>query len=606
MRDTPYISPTQINIETRDDGALILTNPHPMREAFANICAPLAHWAKETPNKIWLCGVENGQWRKISYFEGWEIVQNLAANLTQYLNPKSVVAIASNNSLTHAFLTYALPLIDCVPAPITPAYSLKASDSRRLRGALEVLGAVAVFFEGENFKRAIDWLANDEFVIFSKNCNIEKSANKIDFAEFTNLEFDGTSAIAKIDPQNLCKVLLTSGSTGVPKAVAISHYNLAQNAAQIRSTFDPAKEAQIWPEGIVMINHLPWSHSLGGNAILHMITHSGANLWIDEGSPTLEGLEKTIEAIKLVKPNYHNTVPLGWSLLASAMENDAELAKALFENLVIMQYGGAALTADLYNRLQALAQKYCGDTISFAAGYGATETGPTACNIHWPNTIMGLVGLPVPGVTIKLLPHNDKLEARVKGPAITPYYLNNPQKTQEAFDQEGFYILGDALAFYDQDKPELGLKFNGRLSEEFKMLNGSFVQVSAIRLGIISACDGLISDAIICGEGRDKLGALLFLNIANCQKFISEPLNNEILAQNHEIIANIKSNLAKYFAGKSTTQKVTNFVILPNAPSLEEGEITDKGYLNQGRCREFRIESVNALYNNKAIEIFEG
>lgn len=603
MRPTPYVSPTRIDIETRADGALIITNPHPLQMAFDNVCAPLAHWANETPDNIWLCGVENGEWQKITYEKGWQIVQNLAANLSNILVRGSVVAIASNNSLTHAFLTYALPLIGCVPAPITPAYSLKASDPRRLRGAIEVLGAKAIYFEGENFARALDWVKNDGLVILTNKLSGKSDLPLDNIAE---LPFEGDAAIAKIDPQDLCKVLLTSGSTGVPKAVAVTHFNLSQNAAQIRSTFDPIKEAQIWPDGIVMINHLPWSHSLGGNAILHMITHSGATLWIDEGSPTPDGIKKSVEAIKLVKPNYHNTVPLGWSLLANELEQDEELARALFENLVIMQYGGAALTQDLYERLQTLARKYCGDTISFAAGYGATETGPTACNIHWPNTIMGLVGLPVPGVIMKLLPHNDKLEARVKGPAITPYYLNNEQKTQEAFDDEGFYILGDALAFYDTQKPELGLKFNGRLSEEFKMLNGSFVQVSAIRLGIINACDGLVSDAVICGEGMERLGALIFLNLANCQKAISEPLGLNDLAQNHEIIGKIKNSLAKLFDGKSATQKVTNFVILPSPPSIEEGEITDKGYLNQGRCREYRADFVKQLYNKQAIEIFGG
>ena len=282
MRETPYISPTRIDIETRADGALILTNPHPMREAFDNVCAPLAHWAQESPDKIWLCGVENGTWRKVSFAEGWAIVQNIAGNLAGILEINSVVAIASNNSLTHAFLTYALPLIGCIPAPITPAYSLKASDPRRLRGAIEVLGAKAIYFEGEQFARARDWVKDDGLVILTKS--VTGKAN-LTLDNLPNVPFDGASAIAQIDPQSLCKVLLTSGSTGVPKAVAVSHFNLSQNAAQIRATFDPEKEAKIWPDGIVMISHLPWSHSLGGNAILHMMTHSGSTLWIDEGSP---------------------------------------------------------------------------------------------------------------------------------------------------------------------------------------------------------------------------------------------------------------------------------------------------------------------------------
>lgn len=605
MRETPYISPTLVNIEKHIDGSIILTNPHPMRAAFANVCEPLFHWAQKTPNKIWLCGKENEKWRKITYAEGWQIVQNIAANLKNILPQNSIVAIASGNSLSHAFLTYALPLIKCIAAPITPAYSLKAKDDRRLKAAIDVLNAKAIFFEGENFKNALNWVKNDDLIILTQNCP-NNEAKTIEIIETSSIEFDGKEALKEIDDQSLCKILLTSGSTGAPKAVAITHFNLAQNAAQIRSTFDPIKEEKIWPNGIIMINHLPWSHSLGGNAILHMLTHSGATLWIDDGAPTAEGLSKTIEAIKLVRPNYHNTVPLGWSLLASAMEKDDELAKALFENAAILQYGGAALTQDLYNRIQILARKHCGDTISFAAGYGATETGPTACNIHWPNTIMGLVGLPVPGVIMKLLPHNDKLEARVKGPAITPYYLNNPQKTKEAFDDEGFYILGDALAFYDDEKPEIGLKFNGRLTEEFKLLNGSFVQVSAIRLGIINACNGLVSDAIICGEGQNSLGALLFLNLENCQKFIGEPLQLEQISKNHAIIDEIKISLAKLFKDKSATQKIVNFEIISNVPSLEEGEITDKGYLNQARCREYRADLVQKLYNNQAINIFEG
>ncbi len=588
MRPTPYVSPTLIDIKKRDDGCLILTNPHPMRTAFENVCAPLFHHAKENPNHLWLCGIEGENWRKISYAEGAKIVADLASELEGILPRGSVVAIASGNSLMHAFLTYALPLIGLIPAPISPAYSLKANDSRRLKEAIEILGAKAIFFEGAEFARAIEWLEGDDILVLNA-INPPPPAG----AGFV------ARALAAISPEDLCKVLLTSGSTGSPKAVAITHFNLSQNAAQIRSTFDPEKEKEIWPDGIVMINHLPWSHSLGGNAILHMLTHSCGTLWIDNGSPTNEGIKKSVEAIKIVKPNYHNTVPFGWTLLLHELEHDEELAHALFENLVIMQYGGAAMSQDVFARLQAIAKRITGEEITLAAGYGATETGPTACNVHWPNSRMGLVGLPVPGVTMKLVPHNEKLEARVKGPAITPYYLNNEAKTKEAFDDEGFYILGDALAFFDPNHPEYGLKFDGRLSEEFKLLNGSFVQVSALRLGLIAACDGLVSDAVICGEGRAFLGALLFLNANNCNKsFGEDSIANH--SKNPQIINAIHNYLEPIYKGKSATLAIKSFAIIPNAPSLEAGEITDKGYLNQSKCRDNYNSLEKLIYENKA------
>lgn len=585
MRETPYVTPTRIDISKRIDGTLILSNPHPLQAAFDNVIAPLAHWAQTSPDKTWLAGKENGQWREISYSKGWEIVQDLAAHLDMILPPKCVVAIGSSNSLYHAFLTYALPLCGRIPAPITPAYSLKANDSRRLKEALEVLDAKAIFYEDDEYSKAIEWAKAFGVLVLTK---VDLNAPPL------------RPQRIGIDPHSPSKILLTSGSTGSPKAVVITHYNLAQNAAQIRSTFDPIKEAVIWPKGIVMVNHLPWSHSLGGNAVLHMLTHSGGTLWIDDGAPTEAGLPKTIEAIKKVKPNYHLTVPLGWSLLASAIEADKELANALFENLVIMQYGGAALTQDIYCRLQTKAREIIGDEITVAAGYGATETGPTVCNVHWPNKIMGLVGLPVPGLELKLVPIGDKFEAKVKGPAIFPYYLLDEAKTKAAFDDEGFYNLGDALAFYDETKPELGLRFNGRTSEEFKMQNGSFVQVGNVRVALIGGSNGLISDAIICGEGQAELGALAFLNMAQCNLAIDENQSLSELAENQALRNLLYQRLQFTFKNQPTTKAIKRLLILGTSPSLEAGEITDKGYLNQARCRDSRKSVLDILYTNDA------
>jgi feruloyl-CoA synthase len=598
MRPAPYITPVRVDIHTRDDGALILTNPHTLQPAFSNVVAPLEHWAMRAPTRLWLAGFEGGAWRHLTYDEGWTLVQSLAAGLYDRFARGTIIAIASGNSISHALLTYAAALAGLAVAPITPAYATKARDPRRLHEAFETLGAKAVFMEGQNFTRPALWAEQAGVTVISPGDGFGTQG------EISLDTLFGDPALAPIhtnlDPKDACKYLLTSGSTGAPKAVTVTHANLAINAAQIRSTFDTAHEAEIWPDGIVMANHLPWGHSLGGNAVLHMLLHAGGSLWIDPGTPTVEGLPATIATIKHVKPNYHLTVPLGWTLLASALEQDSDLATALFANLRIMQYGGAALTQDVYARLQDQAVRVTCDEITLAAGYGATETAPTVCNVHWPNEIMGLVGLPVPGLTLKLVPHGNKLEARVKGPGITPGYLNQPEKSAAAFDDEGYYLLGDALRFYDPHKPELGLAFDGRLSEEFKLLNGSFVPAGIVRPALVQASQGLFTDVVICGEGQAEVSALAFVNLAKARALAdSDDDDLASLTWHAKVRDAALAALRRAGEGQPTTRRVTRLILLTTPPSLEDGEITDKGYLNQATCRTNRAREVAALYDGQ-------
>jgi feruloyl-CoA synthase len=594
MRPAPYISPVRVDIETRADGTLILTNPHPMRPAFANVVAPLEHWALKAPNRLWLAGFEGGAWRHLTYDEGWTLVQCLAAGLYKRFARGTIIAIASGNSISHALLTYAAALAGLAVAPITPAYATKARDSRRLHEALATIAPGAVFMEGLAFARPALWAEQAGVTVISPGDGFG-TAGEISLDSLFGDPMDAPLHSA-LDPTDACKYLLTSGSTGAPKAVTVTHANLAINAAQIRSTFDAQHEAQIWPDGIVMANHLPWSHSLGGNAVLHMLLHACGSLWIDPGTPTVEGLPASIATIKHVKPNYHLTVPLGWTLLAAALEQDGALAEALFVNLRIMQYGGAALTQDVYARLQQVARAVTGDEITLAAGYGATETAPTVCNVHWPNEIMGLVGLPVPGLALKLVPQGTKLEARVKGPGITPGYLNQPEKTAQAFDEEGYYRLGDALRFVDPLVPEQGLAFDGRLSEEFKLLNGSFVPAGVVRPALVQASQGLFVDAVICGEGCAEVTALAFVNVTKAQALAqSDEADLPSLCWNGKVRDAAHAALLRAAKDQPTTRRVARLILLTSPPSLEDGEITDKGYLNQSKCRECRAEEIGAL-----------
>jgi feruloyl-CoA synthase len=602
MRPAPYISPVRVDIHKRDDGALILTNPHPLRAAFPNVVAPLEHWATHAPGRLWLAGFEGGAWRHLSYHEGWTLVQGLAAGLYDRFSRGTIIAIASGNSISHALLTYSAALAGLAVAPITPAYATKASDSRRLSEALETVKASAVFMEGLAFARPALWAEQAGVTVISPGDGFGTAG------EISLDSLFGDPALAPdhttLDPSDACKYLLTSGSTGAPKAVTVTHANLAINAAQIRSTFDADLEMQIWPDGIVMANHLPWGHSLGGNAVLHMLLHAGGSLWIDPGTPTAEGLKASIETIKHVRPNYHLTVPLGWTLLASALEQDEALAEALFANLRIMQYGGAALTQDVYARLQKTARAVTGEEITLAAGYGATETAPTVCNVHWPNEVMGLVGLPVPGLELKLVPQGTKLEARVRGPGITPGYLGQPEKTADAFDEEGFYCLGDALRFVDAAHPERGLAFDGRLSEEFKLLNGSFVPAGIVRPALVQASNGLFSDAIICGEGCGDVTALAFVNVAKAAALADLPdADLTALCWHAKVRDAAQAAMLKAGEGQPTTRRVARLILLTTPPSMEDGEITDKGYLNQSKCRECRAGDVAALYGDGDLRV---
>lgn len=602
MRPAPYITPVHVEIETRADGALILTNPHPLRAAFPNVVAPIEHWAQSTPSRLWLAGFEEGAWRHLTYGEGWTLVQSLAAGLYDRFARGSIIAIASGNSISHALLTYGAALAGLAVAPITSAYATKARDARRLHESLATVKANAVFMEGRDYARAALWAEQAGITVISPGDG---------FGTHGEVSLDGLFGDPEnapdhrsLDPHDACKYLLTSGSTGAPKAVTVTHANLAINAAQIRSTFDAAAEQAIWPDGIVMANHLPWGHSLGGNAVLHMLTHAGGTLWIDPGTPSADGLAASIATIKHVRPNYHLTVPLGWTLLASALEQDGDLARALFTNLRIMQYGGAALTQDVYARLQATAIRVVGEEITLAAGYGATETAPTVCNVHWPNEIMGLVGLPVPGLELKLVSHGTKLEARVRGPGITPGYLGQPEKTASAFDDEGFYCLGDALRFVNPDQPEQGLAFDGRLSEEFKLLNGSFVPAGIVRPALVQASNGLFSDAIICGEGQADVTALAFVNKAKAATLADMPeADLAQLCWHGTVIDAARTALITAGVDQPTTRRVARLILLTTPPSLEDGEITDKGYLNQATCRTCRVSDVAALYGDGDLRV---
>ncbi len=576
FRDARY-APRALEVEQAGE-ALILRNPNPYSDAVRTTTEPLARWAKEAPDRVWLAERVPGAdgWRTTAYAEAKDQIEALTGGLAGLgLQRGQPLLILARNGIDHALIAYAAMSLGAPAAPVSPQYGLKGADLTRLQHAVERLKPAAVYADdGEAFGEALaaPFLAGLP-VIVSRNAR----PGDIAFADL--LKSAPRASVAQ--PDDIAKLLLTSGSTGKPKAVLCTHANIALNAAQIEACYAD-------PEPPVLVNSAPWSHSLGANAILHMVLHRGGTLYIDAGQPVPGRFDETVRNLREVATTYHNMVPAGWAMLIGELERDEALAAKFFETVRVLQYGGASMAQSILDRVQAVAVKTVGERITFAAGYGATETGPTACNIHWLNARSGMVGLPTPGTAVKLVPAGEggKFEIRVKGPQVSPGYLDQPEATAQAFDEDGFYRLGDAARLADPESPSAGLVFDGRLVENFKLASGAFVAAGALRVAVVSALGGLVSDAIVCGEGREGIGLMLFLDAKACERLGDAAARTAI-----------KERLAAYNQqAKGGTGRIARALILDGAPDAASGELTDKGYINQALARERRPAELERLF----------
>jgi len=581
FRDARY-APRALEVERHGD-TLILRNPMPYSDAVRTTTAPLARWAAEAPDRVWLAERDGEGWRTVTYADAKTRVEALTGGLASLgLSRGQPLLILARNGIDHALIAYAAMSLGAPAAPVSPQYGLKGADLTRLAHAVERLDPAAVYADdAEAFGDALaaPFLAGLPVVA-------SRHARPGDIAFEALLNSAPRSPVAQ--PDDVAKLLLTSGSTGRPKAVVCTHANIALNAAQIEACYAD-------PEPPVLVNSAPWSHSLGANAILHMVLHRGGTLYIDAGQPTPGRFAETLRNLREVATTYHNMVPAGWGMLVGELERDAALAARFFEKVRVLQYGGASMAQSILDRVQAVAVRTIGERITFAAGYGATETGPTACNIHWLNARSGMVGLPTPGTSVKLVPAGDggKFEIRVKGPQVSPGYLDQPEATAQAFDEDGFYRLGDAARLADPQDPAAGLVFDGRLVENFKLASGTFVAAGALRVAAVSAIGGLVSDAVVCGEGQQGVGLMLFLDTKACDH----------LGDRSAVKAAIVAGLARMNASaKGGGGKVVRALILDGAPDAASGELTDKGYINQALARERRPTELARLFADRPDE----
>lgn len=588
-----------IDVARRPDGVIVLKSRIPLQPYEKHIPASLAKWAKQAPDRIWLAqrGGVDRQWRKVSYREAKRTVDGLTQGLLNLgVEDGRPVAILSGNSIEHALMTQAAMQARLPAAPVSPAYSLMSQDHLKLKYLFNLIKpAVVMVQDGPTFEKALKALdlTGVTVVHVLRPCEGIKSVSYADLVA-TPVTKAVEESIAWITPDTVGKLLFTSGSTGMPKAVINTQEMMCANAAMMMQVRPREPNGPI----ATVLDWMPWNHTMGGNAAFNPLLVDGGTLYIDDGRPMPGQIEETLRNLREISPTYYANVPAGYAALAAAMESDDALCRSFFKNLSIMAYGGARLPDDLYDRMQALAVKTTGERIVFYTGWGSTETAPTATGTYWDTERVGLIGLPFPGVELKLVPCGSKYELRLRGINVTPGYFGQPDLTKKMFDDEGFYCIGDAGVFVDDNDPLQGIIFAGRVVEDFKLTTGTFVHVGSLRTDAIAAATPAVHDALVAGQDREFIGLLAWPNLHACRQIVGNPdAGYDDVIKHPEVIACLKRGLEAHNASTTgSSMRIARAMLMVEPPSIDGNELTDKGYINQRAGLERRIALVERLY----------
>lgn len=588
-----------VSIERGEDGSIHVRSPHALPDYPDRMTDRLVHWAEQTPDRIFIAGRDGDNWRKLTYADVLDTIQRIGRSLLDRgLSVDRPIAILSGNDIEHALLGLAAQYVGIPYAPVSPAYALISTDYAKLKYIIEVLTPGLVFAaDGGPFEKAIAAAVPEDCeVVVTRNAPAGMSATSFDALISAEAGPDVAAANAAVGPDTIAKFLFTSGSTGMPKGVINTQRMLCSNQEMIACSFPYFRD-----EPPVVLDWAPWNHTAGGNHNFGLVLYNGGTLYIDDGNPTPAGIERTVRNLRDVSPNWYFNVPKGFDALVPYLRDDKALRDRFFADLKVVFYAGAGMAQHIWDALDDMSVETCGARVLRLCGFGATETGPFALVLLWDAAEAGNVGIPAQGVDLKLVPNGDKLEARLKSPSVMPGYWRQPDLSAEAFDEEGFYILGDALRFADPDDVGEGLVFDGRVKEDFKLDTGTWVNVGPLRAAVIDHFAPLISDIVIAGINRDSIGGLVFADLNACRRLAPDLPAGAAMAQivgHPSVRAEFQARLES-LAAKATgsSNRITRIILLETPPSIDRHEMTDKGSINQRAVLENRADRVEELYS---------
>ncbi len=598
MDNLAQFAAARVSTSETADGALVIESPVPLGDYENHLGEMLRRWAKAAPERVFLAErAADGDWRRLDYAHTAAQANRISqALLDRGLSADKPAMILSGNSIDHALLALGAMQVGIPIVPVSPAYSLMSEDYGKLKALFELCRPGLIYAaQGEPFARALAQLPLEATeLVVSERPPADMPAT--DFAELlaTTVTPAVDEAFAAVAPESTAKILFTSGSTGMPKGVINTQRMLCANQKSV---------ALVWPfieqAPPVLVDWLPWNHTFGGNHNFNLILRNGGTMYIDAGKPLPGLIEQSVANLREISPTVYFNVPVGYSMLLPLLEKDQLLRESFFRNLKLIFYAAAALSQDLWQRLEQVSLLARGEKVPMTSSWGSTETAPLATAAHFPLRQAGNIGIPVPGVSLKMLPSGDKMELRVKGSNVTPGYYRQPELTEQMFDEQGYYRIGDAGRLVDANDPAKGILFDGRLAEDFKLSSGSWVAVGALRIAVIAAASPVMQDAVVTGANRDWIGLLAWPNLAACRNLAgaTDQLPLQELVVDEAVTAQLVAGLQAYNANqRGSSTRVHRVILMSEPPQIDANEVTDKGYINQRAVLERRATLVERLY----------
>ncbi len=595
---------TRVEVRDGPSGTHYLKAEQPLQNFPDRMSDRLRHWAEQAPERtmfarrIKQADGSLGDWRHISYQEAWATARNIAQGLIDRgLSAERPVAILSENSLEHAMLALGCMLAGVPFVPTSPPYSLISVDYDKLKHVLKTVTPALVFAQDERYAKAITATMGDDIEVVMASGSVPGRATT-SFAQLCAVPATDAvdQAIAATGPDTIVKFLFTSGSTKLPKAVINTNRMCCANQQQMTQSMPVLAE-----KPLVLVDWLPWNHTFGGNHNFGMVMFHGGTMYIDDGKPTPALMHETLRNLREIAPTVYFNVPTGFEAIANAMKTDDALRNTLLSRVKMFFYAGAALAQPIWDSLYESQEREIGERIVMGTGLGMTESGPFGLFVTSPNVRAGDLGVPTPGLELKLVDTDGKTEVRYRGPNITPGYWRAPNETAEAFDEEGFFKTGDAVKWIDETDVHLGLKFDGRIAEDFKLATGTFVSVGPLRGKIIAAGAPYIQDAVLTGINLKEVGAMVFTT-PRVRELAGMPDNTPladvlaapaVLAKFQEVVDELSAN------STGSANRIARMCLLSEPPTIDKGEITDKGSINQRSVLHHRADTVAALHEDR-------